>query len=362
MAAANTDKFQLVGSPGTATTLSAPGYTIAASSINVGSTTNWPTTTGVIFGIDTATIVDGEEVRVPGSYCVFAGTVNSATSINNLTLLYGTPQNYAAGALTRVYITVSALHNDRLVGGLLVSLAQDGTVIPSVPLTTPKVTTSINDANGNEVIKTPATASAINEITVTNAAIGNAPSITATGGDTNIDLVLGPKGTGTIKTSPVNRMDWTALALGSVVQVVSTNFSEIVTGTTVIPNDDTIPQITEGVEFMTQAITPKSTANILVIEANIFLAISSNGQRIAALFQDATANALAAESTYVGNFTDPVVLTVRYTMTAGTTSATTFRIRGGSESAGTWTFNGTGGARKFGAITKSNFKITEYKA
>lgn len=128
MPAANTDKLNKVGNPGTATTLSAPGYTIGAASINVGSTANFPSDTGVIFAIDTAQIVDGEEQRVAGSYCVFVGTVASATSIDNLQLLSGTPQNYSAGALTRVYITVSAVHTNRLVDALLVSHDQDGTL------------------------------------------------------------------------------------------------------------------------------------------------------------------------------------------------------------------------------------------
>lgn len=65
--------------------------------------------------------------------------------------------------------------------------------------TRPQITTSIDDANGNEVIKTPATASAVNEITVTNAATGNAPEISASGGDTDISLKLTPKGTGTVQ-------------------------------------------------------------------------------------------------------------------------------------------------------------------
>lgn len=65
-------------------------------------------------------------------------------------------------------------------------------------LTTPKVTTSINDANGNEVIKTPATTSAVNELTITNAATGNHPEISATGSDSDIDLKLSAKGSGQI--------------------------------------------------------------------------------------------------------------------------------------------------------------------
>ena len=62
-----------------------------------------------------------------------------------------------------------------------------------------KVKTSIQDSNGNEVIKTPATASAVNELTVTNAATGNAVQLSATGGDTNIGLVIAPKGTGKVR-------------------------------------------------------------------------------------------------------------------------------------------------------------------
>ena len=55
---------------------------------------------------------------------------------------------------------------------------------------------SIQDDSNNEYIKMAKTASAVNEFTVTNAATGNAPNLSATGGDTNIDLNLTPKGYG----------------------------------------------------------------------------------------------------------------------------------------------------------------------
>lgn len=55
----------------------------------------------------------------------------------------------------------------------------------------------IEDHNGNEVLKAGAgVASAVNEVTVTNAATGNAPTIEPTGGDTNISLDLKAKGAG----------------------------------------------------------------------------------------------------------------------------------------------------------------------
>tara|TARA_Y100001972_G_scaffold24855_1_gene30141 strand:- start:26 stop:1234 length:1209 start_codon:yes stop_codon:yes gene_type:complete len=57
----------------------------------------------------------------------------------------------------------------------------------------------INDENGNEQIVFQTTASAVNQFDITNAATGNAPSISATGGDSNVDIALIPKGTGETK-------------------------------------------------------------------------------------------------------------------------------------------------------------------
>jgi hypothetical protein len=56
----------------------------------------------------------------------------------------------------------------------------------------------IGDESGNEQIKFATTASAVNEISVTNAATTNPPAVSATGGDTNIDLNLTPKGIGRV--------------------------------------------------------------------------------------------------------------------------------------------------------------------
>jgi hypothetical protein len=127
---ANTDKFRRVGKPGTATTLSAPGHTTAGTSITVGSTTNWPTTTGVTFAIDRVTVSGSTETQVAGSYTLWVGDVTGATTIANMTLHSDSPnsdQDYSAGSTTRVYIPVStATHND-MVTGILVEHNQDGT-------------------------------------------------------------------------------------------------------------------------------------------------------------------------------------------------------------------------------------------
>jgi hypothetical protein len=66
-------------------------------------------------------------------------------------------------------------------------------------LTSPKIGTSILDTSGNELFLLTATGSAVNELTYANAAAGNAPTFTASGGDSNISINLVPKGTGQIQ-------------------------------------------------------------------------------------------------------------------------------------------------------------------
>jgi len=125
---ANNDYFTEVGNPGTATTLAAPGHTIGGTSFTVGSTSNWPTVTGAVFAVDTVTLVNGVEVRNPGSYTEWEGVVSSGTTITAAVIRFGTDQNYPAGSTTRVYIPVASSRENRLVQGIQVSLDQDGTL------------------------------------------------------------------------------------------------------------------------------------------------------------------------------------------------------------------------------------------
>ena len=65
-------------------------------------------------------------------------------------------------------------------------------------LTAPKIGTSILDTNGNELALLTATGSAVNEFTLANAASGAGPTLSSTG-ETNVDININPKGTGTLK-------------------------------------------------------------------------------------------------------------------------------------------------------------------
>ncbi len=153
----------------------------------------------------------------------------------------------------------------------------------------------------------------------------------------------------------------TGLPVGSCVQTVYTMYSAVATGSTTIPYDDTIPQKTEGDQYMTQAITPRSATNLLYIEARLVLS-SAAPRLMAALFQDATSNALAGTISYQATAGGEVNMLIQHVMVAGTTSSTTFNVRAGAASAGTTTFNGASSARIFGAIPKSSIIIREYTA
>lgn len=100
-------------------------------------------------------------------------------------------------------------------------------------LTTPKIadTGSINDTNDNEYLKFSSTASAVNEVNVTNSATGSAPIVGVSGGDTDIDLSLKGKGAGKVKFGTANIK--LPNSDGTVGQVLSTDGSGNLSFTTV---------------------------------------------------------------------------------------------------------------------------------
>jgi len=165
----------------------------------------------------------------------------------------------------------------------------------------------------------------------------------------------------TSKIDAANIVAAAALPAGAVVQVVNTQTGALATGTTTVPTDDTIPQNTEGDEYMTLAITPTSATNKLRIDVSINVATSVSGGHTltAALFQDSTADALAAASMDTELANKQRQITFTYYMTSGTTSSTTFKVRAGAGSAGTTTFNGGSGGRFMGGVMASSITITE---
>lgn len=137
MAASTTDKFKKVGAS-TVTTLSAPGKALGATSINVGSTTNYPTDTGIVIAIRQ---VDSNGELVAGTYTEWLATVSSGTSFAiNAVPVYGSDQIYSAGSTTQVLVPISSKAYNDLVDGVMVAHNQDGS------LKTSAVQTALNVA------------------------------------------------------------------------------------------------------------------------------------------------------------------------------------------------------------------------
>ena len=151
-----------------------------------------------------------------------------------------------------------------------------------------------------------------------------------------------------------------AATAGKVVQMVNTQTGAVATGTTVMPLDDTIPQITEGDQYMTLNITPNNASNILFIQVVAFASSSVLARLSVALFVGSTANALAVVSLTTRSGGEPVGQALNHRMVAGGTSALTFRVRIGPGAAATTTFNGEASTRLFGGVAASSITITEY--
>jgi len=148
---------------------------------------------------------------------------------------------------------------------------------------------------------------------------------------------------------------------GDTVQVVeATPYTTAGSTVTAIPLDSTIPQNTEGAELTTVTITPTNASNRLRIEALLPFVDGSAGVFLtAALFQDSIANALAISCTTLNAANYSENLSVDYEMAAGTTSATTFKLRAGPSAGGTMYFNRRAAGETMGGVSAVRLRVTE---
>ena len=133
----------------------------------------------------TGTTAEFNSALQDGSFATLAGTETLTNKTINLS------GNTVTGTLAEFNTAVS--------DATLVSTSGTET-LSNKTLTAPKFADGgyIADANGNELILLQTTTSAVNELEITNAATGNAVQIATTGGDTNIDLKISPKGSGVV--------------------------------------------------------------------------------------------------------------------------------------------------------------------
>lgn len=148
---------------------------------------------------------------------------------------------------------------------------------------------------------------------------------------------------------------------GEAVQVVRIDTGAYASGSTAVPQDNSIPQITEGDQYMSLSVTPKGAGNILDVTANGIYASGVDAVIAQSIFQDAISNALATTASYAGAanryYSPNTNVKVR-----STTSMTTFRTRAGQGAGGTVNFNGFSGSQQYGGALNSYMQISEIMA
>lgn len=149
----------------------------------------------------TGALTASRNVTIPIDVQDFYVLKNSTTGSQDVVFKYvsgsGNSVTIPNGSVKLVYATANDGTNPDIDDAGFITASSTDT-LTNKTLTSPKIGTSILDTNGNELALLTATSSAVNEITLANAATGNGPTISATG-ETNVDLNLDPKGTGVLK-------------------------------------------------------------------------------------------------------------------------------------------------------------------
>lgn len=146
-----------------------------------------------------------------------------------------------------------------------------------------------------------------------------------------------------------------------ILQRVRVNVSTFAQGSTITPADNTVPQITEGDQYMQLALTPKSATSKLRVDVVCNYSNSGSTHVVTALFRDSAVNAIAAVQQVIptGTWCEQSVFSTE--VVSGSTATTTFKVRMGPDN-GTLSFNGRSGAQTLGGVTASSITITEFAA
>ena len=156
----------------------------------------------------TGTITGNQIVTIPLDVQTFYFLRNSTSGAYTVQFKYvsGSGDSFTFSSTDKGDQLIFASANDGTNPDIITLAFGDGDVtttgtqtLTNKTLTSPKIGTSILDTNGNELFLLTATSSAVNELTFANAATGNAPAFTASGGDSNININLVPKGTGVVQ-------------------------------------------------------------------------------------------------------------------------------------------------------------------
>jgi hypothetical protein len=141
------------------------------------------------------TIIVGTNISQTLTNKTIDGDLNTLSNIDNDNIKSNA--GISADKIANGSVSNTEFQQLSAIGSAVVGVS-DTQTLTNKTLTSPKIETAINDANGNELIKLSSVGSAVNEITIGNNRTGNSPSISATGNNTNIDLNISSKGSGNV--------------------------------------------------------------------------------------------------------------------------------------------------------------------
>ena len=143
------------------------------------------------------------------------------------------------------------------------------------------------------------------------------------------------------------------LATGKLLQNVFFATGTFAQGTGAIPFDNSIPQITEGTEFLNTDFTPKKNNSKLIIEVILQIAAIGNRRVVASLFKNTDSNALASGWTMTQQNQFPNSISFSTEIDSQDTNLANFSVRMGSEIGDAVYLNGDSSSKLGGTLISS---------
>lgn len=145
-------------------------------------------------------------------------------------------------------------------------------------------------------------------------------------------------------------------AVSALRQIVIAEVVGTASASTLVPNDDTIPQSGEGDQILSGSITLANAANKVRVRVCVFGSSNANRDYILACFRGGT-SAIAATAQLMNGWGQ---INLEFTDTPGSVGPHTYTLRLGPTVGDTFTVNGTGGSRRLGGVAKSVLVLEEY--
>ena len=323
-------------------------------------------------GISQLAITDGtsgQAIVTDGSGTMTFATVGAGGAVGSSTFVEN--RFTGDGSTTTFTLSTAAPYEESIL------VFVDGVAQPTTSYTLPSTTSiTLSDAPATGVnirVCHLGIASSVADNSITGAKLSmggdSAGDVLYYNGTDYQKLGIGTAGQHLATNSGATAPEW-ATPTGQVVKIhhYVNNTYQASAASAALPVDNTIPQITEGTQFMSFAMTPVSATSTLLIDAQIQLSQTTSDVICAALFEVGTTNCLVA-NTHIGDGTSPreqEQIRLVHNVASASTTARTYRVRAGQGSGNGLTFcNGSDDATRNGRYAgrvASTITITEYEA